>query len=286
MEITLKNGKCRAVIFSKGSELKSLLVNGRELMWSGDPMFWANTSPVLFPMIGTLKEGKTIINGKDYRLPKHGFVRDFEHTPEQISAASATLSMEQNETTKACFPFLFKFTIKYTLVENGIEITKTVKNNSDTDMPFCIGAHPAFATPGDFSEYRLEFPEVENVSIPNYNTKTGVYENDNRRVIMDNTKTLPLNHEMFMNDVLHFEKPVSRSVSLLNKDNKGVRVDFPDYTNLGIWQAKNAPFLCIEPWCGSQDYDNGSGVFAEKFAVVSIKPNEEKSFTYTITSVE
>lgn len=285
MEITLKNAKCRAVIYSKGSELKSLLVNGRELMWSGDPMFWANTSPVLFPMIGTLKEGKTVINGKDYRLPKHGFVRDFEHTPESITAASATLSMEQNETTKACFPFMFKFSINYTLLEDGVKITKTVKNNSDIDMPFAIGAHPAFAAPGDFSDYRLEFPETETANIPNYNTKTGLYENENRRMLISNSKVLPLNHEMFMNDVLHMEKPASRSVKLLDKDNKGVLVEFPDYTSLGIWQAKNAPFLCIEPWCGSQDYDNGNGVFADKTGVVTLKAGEEKSFVYTIRAV-
>lgn len=285
MEITLKNDKVRAVIYSKGSELKSLLVNGRELMWSGDPMFWPNTSPVLFPMIGTLRDGKTIINGADYRLPKHGFVRDFEHTPEYITATSVTLSMEQNETTKACFPFMFKFSINYTLTADGVAITKTVKNNSDVDMPFAIGAHPAFATPGDFTDYRLEFPETETANIPNYNKKTGLYENENRRTIIENSKVMPLNHEMFSNDVLHMEKPASRSVSLLGKDNKGVRVDFPDYTSLGIWQAINAPFLCIEPWCGSQDYDNGNGVFADKTGVVTIKPGEEKSFTYTISAV-
>ncbi len=285
MEITLKNDKVRAVIYSKGSELKSLLVNGRELMWSGDPMFWPNTSPVLFPMIGTLRDGKTIINGADYRLPKHGFVRDFEHTPECITATSVTLSMEQNETTKACFPFMFKFSINYTLTADGVAITKTVKNNSDVDMPFAIGAHPAFATPGDFTDYRLEFPETETANIPNYNKKTGLYENENRRTIIENSKVMPLNHEMFSNDVLHMEKPASRSVSLLGKDNKGVRVDFPDYTSLGIWQAINAPFLCIEPWCGSQDYDNGNGVFADKTGVVTIKPGEEKSFTYTISAV-
>ena len=54
MDITLKSGEVSAKIVSKGAELKSLTVGKRELMWSADPAFWGKTSPLLFPMIGTL----------------------------------------------------------------------------------------------------------------------------------------------------------------------------------------------------------------------------------------
>lgn len=285
MEIVLKNGTCEAKIFSKGAELKSLKVGGRELMWSADPAFWANTSPLLFPMIGTLKEGKTLINGKEYAISKHGFARDFELTQEKISDTNAVFSLVQNETTKAMFPFDFKFTIEYTLNGNGVTIKQTVKNNSNSKMPYCIGCHPAFATPGEFTDYRLEFPEVETANIPNYNKVTGVYEPKNRRVIIENSKVMPLKHDMFYNDVLYMEHPVSRAVSLLGKDNKGVKVEFPDFTGLGIWQAKDAPFLCIEPWCGSQDFEDCTGVFAEKQGIEILEADAEKSYTYTISAV-
>lgn len=285
MEIVLKNGTCEAKVFSKGAELKSLKVGGRELMWSADPAFWANTSPLLFPMIGTLKEGKTLINGKEYAISKHGFARDFELTQEKISDTNAVFSLVQNETTKAMFPFDFKFTIEYTLNKNGVTIKQTVKNNSSSKMPYCIGCHPAFATPGEFTDYRLEFPEVETANIPNYNKVTGVYEPKNRRVIIENSKVMPLKHDMFYNDVLYMEHPVSRAVSLLGKDNKGVKVEFPDFTGLGIWQAKDAPFLCIEPWCGSQDFEDCTGVFAEKQGIEILEAGAEKSYTYTISAV-
>ncbi len=285
MEITLKNGSCEAKIFSKGAELKSLKVGGRELMWSADPAFWANTSPLLFPMIGTLKEGKTLINGKEYSISKHGFARDFELTREKVTEDAAVFSLVQNDTTKAMFPFDFKFTIEYKLNDNGITIKQTVKNNSSEKMPYCIGCHPAFATPGEFTDYRLEFPETETANIPNYNKVTGVYEPNNRRTIIENSKVMPLNHEMFYNDVLYMEHPVSRSVKLLGKDNKGVKVDFPDFTGLGIWQAKDAPFLCIEPWCGSQDFEDCSGVFAEKKGIEILDAGAEKSYTYTVSAV-
>lgn len=285
MEIVLKNGTCEAKIFSKGAELKSLKVGGRELMWSADPAFWANTSPLLFPMIGTLKEGKTLINGKEYAISKHGFARDFELTQEKITDTNAVFSLVQNETTKAMFPFDFKFTIEYTLNGNGVTIKQTVKNNSAEKMPYCIGCHPAFATPGEFTDYRLEFPEVETANIPNYNKVTGVYEPKNRRVIIENSKVMPLKHDMFYNDVLYMVHPVSRAVSLLGKDNKGVKVEFPDFTGLGIWQAKDAPFLCIEPWCGSQDFEDCTGVFAEKQGIEILEAGAEKSYTYTISAV-
>ena len=253
MEVLLKNENVSAKLVSKGAELKSLAVNGRELMWRADPAFWGKTSPLLFPMIGTLKDGKTLINGKEY--------------------------------TKEMFPFDFKFTVRYTLKTDGVTVTYRVKNNSDAEMPFCIGAHPAFACDGEFSDYRLEFQKLEDAAVPNYNLETGLHEENNRREILKNDNVVHLNHEMFYTDVCYFDKLKSRSVMLLGKDGKGVRVDFPDFTSLGVWQAKDAPFLCIEPWCGSADFDDCSGVFAEKRGIVILKVGEEKAFTYSITAV-
>lgn len=285
MDILLKNGDISAKIISKGAELKSLIVNGRELMWRADPAFWGKTSPLLFPMIGTLKNGKTLINGEEYCITKHGFARDMELTPEDISPNSAMLSLSQNEATKAMFPFDFKFTVRYTLKADGLTVTYRVRNNSDKAMPFCIGAHPAFACDGDMTDYRLEFPKLETAAVPNYNLETGLHEENNRRALLDNDNILPLSHEMFYEDVCYFDKLVSRSVQLLNKDNKGVRMDFPDFTSLGVWQAKDAPFLCIEPWCGSADFDDCTGVFAEKRGIEILQPDTEKAFTYSITAI-
>lgn len=285
MDVSLKNDNCTAKLISKGAELKSLTVNGRELMWRADPAFWGKTSPLLFPMIGTLKDGKTLINGKEYRITKHGFARDLELTPETVSGTSVLFSLQQSEYTKEMFPFDFRFTVQYTLKSDGITVTYRVKNNSGSAMPFCIGAHPAFACDGEFSDYRLEFQKLENAAVPNYNLETGLHEENNRREILKDNNVVQLSHEMFYADVCYFDKPRSRSVMLLGKDNKGVRVDFPDFTSLGVWQAKDAPFLCIEPWCGSADFDDCTGIFAEKRGIVILNADEEKAFTYSITAI-
>lgn len=285
MEVQLKNENCTAKVISKGAELKSLTVNGRELMWRADPAFWGKTSPLLFPMIGTLKDGKTLINGEEYSITKHGFARDLELAPETITGTSALFSLEQNDYTKAMYPFDFRFTVQYTLKSDGITVTYRVKNNSETEMPFCIGAHPAFACEGEFSDYRLEFRKIETAAVPNYNLETGLHEENNRRELLNDDNVLHLNHEMFYTDVCYFDKLLSRSVTLLDKDNKGVRVDFPDFTSLGVWQAKDAPFLCIEPWCGSADFDDCTGVFADKRGIVILGAGAEKAFTYSMTAV-
>lgn len=285
MEITLKNGDISARIISKGAELKSLCVNGRELMWEADPKYWGKTSPLLFPMIGTLMNGKTLIDGKEYSISKHGFARDLELTPESVSATGALFSLTQSDYTKQMYPFDFRFTVRYTLKADGITVTYRVRNDSDRPMPFCIGAHPAFATPNDMTEYRLEFPKIETANVPVYDLETGLHRENNRKPVLTEDTVLPLSHELFYEDVLYFDRPRSRSVQLLGKDNKGVRVDFPDFTSLGVWQAKDAPFLCIEPWCGSADFDDASGVFAEKRGIEILQPAEEKAFTYTITAV-
>lgn len=285
MDVSLKNENCTARLISKGAELKSLTVNGRELMWRADPAFWGKTSPLLFPMIGTLKDGKTLINVKEYRITKHGFARDLELTPETVSGTSVLFSLQQSEYTKEMFPFDFRFTVQYTLKSDGITVTYRVKNNSGSAMPFCIGAHPAFACDGEFTDYRLEFQKLENAAVPNYNLETGLHEENNRREILKDNNVVQLSHEMFYTDVCYFDKPRSRSVMLLGKDNKGVRVDFPDFTSLGVWQAKDAPFLCIEPWCGSADFDDSTGIFAEKRGIVILNADEEKAFTYSITAI-
>ncbi|MDE7361211.1 MAG: aldose 1-epimerase family protein [Oscillospiraceae bacterium] len=285
MDILLKNDNCTAKIISKGAELKSLTVGRRELMWRADPAFWGKTSPLLFPMIGTLRDGKTLIGGREFKITKHGFARDLELMPENVNGTSVTFSLEASDYTREMFPFEFRFTVTYTLKSDGITVTYRVRNCSEEPMPFCIGAHPAFACEGDFTDYRLEFARPETAAVPNYNLETGLHEENNRRPLLDGETVLSLKHELFYEDVCYFDKVTSRSVMLLDKSNKGVRVDYPDFTSLGVWQAKDAPFLCIEPWCGSADFDDCTGVFAEKRGAVTLGSGEERAFTYSISAI-
>lgn len=286
MEITLKNGNSSARIISKGAELKSYISNGRELMWCADEKYWGKTSPFLFPMIGNLKNGKTIINGTEYAISKHGFARDNEFTVESYDEKTAVFSFSETAETLKCFPFRFKVTITYTLGEDRLTVLYSVTNNSDVDMPYCIGAHPAFACDKPFDSYKLIFEQPETVESPVMNLETRMWGDKNRIKRLADSSEYPLEYSLFDNDCVYFDTIKSKSCSLVS-GNEGVKVSWSGFETLGVWTPdhKNAPFVCIEPWCGCDDYDTDSGVFAEKRGIQVSKPDEIKNYSLTIEKI-
>ena len=61
-------------IASKGAELQSIInkETGLEYLWNADPAFWSKKSPVLFPIVGGLKNNTYNYNNKSYQLSRHG----------------------------------------------------------------------------------------------------------------------------------------------------------------------------------------------------------------------
>ena len=286
MEITLKNGNSSAKIISKGAELKSYIADGRELMWRADEKYWGKTSPFLFPMIGNLRGGKTIINGAEYAISKHGFARDNEFVTEKSDDTTAVLSFSANAETMKSYPFNFKVTITYTLKENALEIAYAVTNNRSTDMPYCIGGHPAFACDKPFDSYKLIFEQNETVNSPVMNLKTRMWGDSNRVNRLENSREFALRYDLFDNDCVYFDTIKSESCSLVS-DGEGVKVSWTGFKTLGVWTPdhKNAPFVCIEPWCGCDDYDTDSGIFSEKRGIQTAKAGETKNYSITIEKI-
>ncbi len=286
MEIILKNGNSSAVIASKGAELKSYVADGKALMWCGDEKYWGKTSPFLFPMIGNLKNGKTVINGKEYSISKHGFARDNEFIVESNTEKTAVFSFESNPDTLKSYPFEFKITITYALEDKGLQISYTVTNNSETDMYYCIGGHPAFACDKPFDSYRLVFEQDETVNSPVMNLETRMWGDNNRIKRLENSREYSLEYSLFDNDCVYFDTIKSKSCSLLS-GGEGVKVSWSGFETLGVWTPdhKNAPFVCIEPWCGCDDYDTDSGIFSEKRGIQAAKPGETKNYSITIEKI-
>ena len=290
MEKKITAGTSSAVINSFGAELKSLILNGKELMWSGDPKYWKKTSPVLFPAVGGLKDGCTVIDGEMYAMTKHGFARDneFECTSEVGSSLIFTLS--ENAETLKMFPFRFNLSLCYTLTENALEIVYQVENKSAAAMPFCIGAHPAFACPSEgwsFDDYRLVFQEKETVCSPVLDTRTRLFKKDGGVWRLKNSNEYPLSYPLFDNDVLYFRGIVSKSVALLDNSDSGVRLTWEGFNSLGVWTpaGMNAPFVCVEPWCGCDDFEDSSGDFRDKPEVQTCPPGASKYYVLTIENV-
>ena len=290
MDKKITAGGASAVISSMGAELKSLVLGGKELMWSGDSKYWKKTSPVLFPAVGGLRDGCTMIDGNMYAMTKHGFARDNEFQCTQQVGSSLIFTLTENAETLKMFPFKFVFTMCYTLTENSLEIVYQVENKSAVSMPFCIGAHPAFACPAEgwsFDDYRLVFQEKETVCSPVLDTKTRLFRKDGGVWRLKNSSEYPLSYPLFDNDVLYFRGIASKSVSLLNHADNGVRLTWEGFNSLGVWTpaGMNAPFVCLEPWCGCDDFEDGSGDFRDKPEVQVCLPGASKYYVLTIESV-
>lgn len=287
MEIKLTSGGNIAVIKDKGAELKSLIIGGKEIMWCADERYWGKSSPFLFPMIGNLRDGKTHINGQEYSITKHGFARDNVFTAKVLSENKAEFTFSSNAETRKSFPFDFEVKLIYTLTDEKLVIDYKVTNKSESSMYYCIGGHPAFACE-DISDYKLVFEKNETVYSPVMNLDTRMWGDNNRILRLKDSNEFELSYPLFDNDCVYFDTISSKSCSLVSKkDGSGVKISWTGFTSLGVWTPdhKNAPFICIEPWCGCDDYDTDSGIFSEKRGIQCAERGETKEYTITLEKI-
>jgi galactose mutarotase-like enzyme len=278
--ITLTNDLISAQINTLGAELCSLKKpNNRDYIWEGNPTYWGKHSPVLFPIVGTLKNNTYNHNTKEYQLTRHGFARDMEFELVNKTASTATFSIQSNSTTLASYPFQFELQIQYTLFHSTLEIAYKVINKDNSAIPFSIGAHPAFALPGNFENYSLEFEKVEPLEYT-------LLEND---LVSTQTETIDtisnsvsLTYKLFERDALIFKKLQSNSLTIVEKEKPFLKVHFEDFPNLGIWTKVGASFLCIEPWFGYSDTIKSNGNIFEKEGIIILKTGDSFQTKFSI----
>ena len=272
MNITISNSQLTATINTLGAELISLVKNNKNYIWNIDETYWNKTSPVLFPIVGRLKNDSYGYNGKTYHIPRHGFARNMEFSFDKKSDSQVIFELNETEETKAIYPFSFKLLMAYTLMENELVIEYFVRNQSDEVLPFSIGAHPAFAISDKFENYSLQFNKEDA-----FETHHLENESFNRKTTLVDTKNnvIALNYALFEKDALVFKQLNSNEVILKNKDKSILKVNFDHFPYLGIWTKANAPFLCVEPWCGLADSSNHNGDFEEKEGMNHLPAGED-----------
>lgn len=272
MTTTIKNSNLTAKINHFGAELISLKNNAqKEYIWEGNPDFWGKHSPILFPIVGTLKNNSFHYDGKDYQLSRHGFAREMEFDLVEKSENSATFSIKSSTETLKKYPFEFELQLIYTVEGFNLDIEYKVINNGKSAMPFSIGAHPAFALPGNFENYSIAFNKEE--SLEYYLLENDLISNQTKKLEVQN-KQVPLTYQLFENDALIFKTLESDSLTILENSNPIVTVHFEDFPSLGIWTKMNAPFLCIEPWFGYSDTNENSGNLFEKEGIQILDENK------------
>ena len=279
MEI-IENKLLRAMINPKGAELSGLFNKETELeyLWNGDPAFWGKQSPVLFPIVGTLKGNSYLYKGESYQLPRHGFARDRSFEVEKRAGDSKLFLLKSDMETQKVYPFNFEFRIRYTLEENKLIVSYEIKNCGEEELYFSVGGHPAFKLPlvddTAYEDYYLEFEKNENAARWPI-SGDGLIEKESTPVLNE-TNILPINKELFAKDALVFKFLNSSLVKLKSdKSPHGIKFQFSGFPFLGIWAAKGADFICIEPWCGIADSINSDQQLISKEGIISLKKDEE-----------
>ena len=282
---TIQNDNLKICVQSRGAELCSVRsAGGTEYMWGGDPAVWGKHSPILFPAVGRMADNQYRYNGKTYEMPKHGFARDSEFTLVESGDNTLVFELTDNAQTLICWPFRFRFRVRYTLAGNTLTVGFEVTNPNDEEMLFSLGAHPAFACPLEegleYSDYLLEFETAETAG--RWYLKDGLLGRCEPR-FLDNQRRLGLSRELFDDDAIIFKGLSSNSLTLKSdKGGRAVKVDVEGWPDLGIW-SKGSGFVCIEPWFGHDDPAGFNGTLQDKPGIVKLPAGERFAVDYRMS---
>lgn len=290
MIYTIKNDQISASIDSLGAQVRSLKTSAREYIWQGDPEFWTGQAPLLFPIIGSIKDKTVTIGGKECHLSNHGFLRELEFDVVTQTEDTITFSASFSDETLACYPFKFQFIASYTVKDTACEMTYEVKNIDDKTMPFFFGLHPALncnvTDEEKFEDYYLKFDVPITITRPYYPEVAGDYPDlDNMEVLSKDSDIFPLSHEKFLLYSLVQDKINFSKSDLYHKEQgKIVDFDFEGFDTYTLWQPHYAPFICLEPWTGLSGIAPYSPNLEDNRLCKFVDKNDSKLYKLTITT--
>ncbi len=288
---TIENKILICTIDSNGAEIRSLKnkVTGEEYIWQINKSIWGSSSPILFPAIGKIKEGKVLYNGKEYIMPKHGIVRNNNLLSfEQHGVSSCSFILISSEKTLKQYPFRFSFSVEFYLLEKRLIMNYKVENRDSVFIHFAFGGHTAYACPLSenikLSDYVIEFPNQLELKTSKLGV-TGLLSHLKYEIKI-NEGILPLSDTLFNQDALIISDIECDWIRLRKKnEKKGIVVRFKDYPHLALWSKPFADYVCIEPWLGLPDREDESTDLTQKLTYKTIEP--ETKFSIAIeTEIE
>ncbi|MBB2148739.1 aldose 1-epimerase family protein [Pedobacter sp. LMG 31462] len=286
--ISLENAQISASFSTKGAELQGLENKHTSLsyLWNGDAQFWGKHSPVLFPIVGGLKEDTYNFEGQQYQLPRHGFARDREFEAHKIGDEELLFLLKEDEESLKVYPFKFQLGLHYRLSGNTLSCSYEVLNTGNKTLWFSVGGHPAFSLPLksslNYNDYYLKFNRDSQLNVHQVNNN--LIDDKTEILHLTSAGKLPLNHELFYGDALVMKDLKSNKISLkCDKDSHGLDFHFEGFPYFGIWAAKDADFVCLEPWCGIADGIHHNQQLIDKEGIVSLAPGKEWSRNWEVT---
>lgn len=283
----IKNDKLTLTVSEHGAEMVSIKDNGgEEYLWDGDPAYWNRHSPILFPLVCGLWKDTYRVNGKEYKLSRHGFARDTDFKLIAKGDEQVIFALQDSPETLKVYPYHFNLAISYKLDGNKIHVVWHVENTDDKIIYFQIGGHPAFLVPGNKKgeplkgTLRLDNPAPMRL----YGNVEGCLAKGYHKVETDNG-LFHFTEDSFADDAIIFDHSQIKHVEILDEAGKPhVTLDFKTPA-LGIWSpaGKHAPFVCVEPWYGIHDWAGYEGEFKDKYLMNQLLPGSSFMSEYTIT---
>jgi len=275
-----------------GAELQSIYSKktNTEYLWQGDPDIWDRRAPVLFPIVGRLKDGSYTYNGKSYQMPPHGFVSDAPFATEGAKDGSVILNFEDTEETRGMYPFSFALRVIFTLQWNVLETIYEVTNKTVGPIYFSLGSHEGYRCPrleGElFEDYFLEFDHDAKYSSHTV-SPNGLLMKEPVYPVIEHGRKLPLSYGAFSKDSLVLADIPSGKVALgSRKSNARLEIEYDDAPNLVIWTKPKAPYICIEPWHGLPDFEECDGDLSKKKGIISLEKGEVFAWRHNISIYE
>jgi galactose mutarotase-like enzyme len=270
-------------VSARGAELQRLhTAAGEELLWDGNPDVWAGRSPLLFPVVGNVKDDHMTVHGQRYPLLRHGFARTSTFELVESAATRCIWRLRANDETRARYPFAFRLDVIYVLDGARLTMRAAVANEGAEPMPASFGFHPAFRWPlapgvaREDHEVRFEKPEPE----PIRRLAGGLLGGPEPTPVAG--RRLALADGLFERDALIFDRLRSRCLTYGPAAGRRLVLDFPAMPHLGIWSKPGAGFICLEPWQGFADPIDFDGELAEKPGIVVIAPQSERIFEVAV----
>ena len=278
--IKISNDFLEVKISTKGAELKSIVKDGRQMLWQGDPDVWSGQAPVLFPICGGVKDGKYILGGKEYFLEKHGFAKNSEFEVEAAEKDRVVFLLKSTAETIEKYPFEFEFRAIFSLEDNKLKVQYAITNLANKDMYCGVGGHEAYACPEGVEAYSIVFDQAEDLHA---NLIEDGYVSRKTQCMGKGIKELPLKNEYFAIDAIILFNLKSRKAALKNMETgEMVKLDFDGNDFFLIWTKPGAKYVCLEPWSTAPDFSDSDYDFIKKDGSIIIPPKNTTTKTHTI----
>jgi len=292
--ISISSDSLTVSIDAMGAQLMSLQKGESEYLWQGDSNWWPRRAPILFPIVGVLKDGKAESAEGTVSLARHGLARLNQFEVVEKSDSSVTLQLKSTEETRKSYPYDFELRLIFSVSDDTLTQTYEVTNRGNVVLPFTLGAHPAFNIPvpgveaASLDQYSLLFTRSWTSFGPSI-TDEGLCDYATPQKLIVDSDTLPLSWELIDREkTITLEDVPDRRITLTanaeaSSETHGIQMDFEGFDYLGIWSAApGCPFVALEPWCGIADTVDCDGIFEHKPGIISLEPGQSIAKTLNI----